>query len=87
MFSRAPDGDYIVYHIEVDADGPDDENRIFTNSITLELYEKKPNPKLEADLESRLNARGLKFSKQSRYWVTGADRFQVIYEFTIIIKT
>ena len=87
MFSRAPDGDYIVYHIEVDADGPDDESRIFTNSVTLEVYEKKPNPKLEADIESRLNTRGLKYSKQSRYWIPEAQRYQVIYEFTYIIKT
>lgn len=87
MFSRAPDGDYIVYHIEVDADGSDDENCIFTNSVTLEVYEKKPNPKLEAGLEAQLNARGLKYSKQSRYWISEAQRYQVIYEFTYITKT
>ena len=87
MFSRAPSGDYIIYHIEVDADGPDYENRIFTNFATLEVYEVKPNPKLEADLEARLNARGLKYSKQSRYWIPEAQRYQVIYEFTYITKT
>ncbi len=87
MFSRAPDVDYIVYHIEVDADGSDDENLIFTNSVTLEVYETKPNPKLEATLEAQLNARGLKYSKQSRYWIPEAQRYQVIYEFTYITKT
>ena len=87
LFSRVPTGDYIVYHIEVDADGPDYENRIFTNSATLEVYEEKPNPKLEATLEARLNAEGLHWSKQSRYWIPEAQRYQVIYEFTYITKT
>lgn len=87
QFTRAPAGDYAVYMDEVDADGPDDENRIFTHDITVELYEAKPNPTLEAALEGQLNSRGIKWSKQSRYWVTGADRYQVIYEFTYIEKT
>lgn len=87
MFQRTPAGDYIVYNIEVDADGSDDENCIFTNAATLEVYEEKSNPKLETAIEARLNATGLKWSKQSRYWIQEAQRYQVIYEFTWITKT
>lgn len=87
QFTRAPSGDYAIYTDDVAADGPDYENRIFTHDITVELYEAKPNPKLEQALEGQLNSRGIKWSKQSRYWVTGADRYQVIYEFTYIEKT
>lgn len=87
MFDRTPTGDYIVYMDDVTADGSDYENRIYTHDYTVEVYEKKANPTLEAALEAELNSRGIKWTKQSRYWVTGADRFQVIYEFTIIIKT
>lgn len=85
--SKPPAEDYAIYMDDVTADGPDDENRIFTHDITVELYETKPNPKLEADLEAGLNAVGLKWSKQSRYWVPEAQRYQVIYEFTYITKT
>lgn len=87
VFDRAPTGDYIVYTDDVTADGPDDSNRIFTHDITVEVYEKKANPTLEAKLEAELNSRGIKWTKQARYWVTGADRYQVIYEFTYIEKT
>lgn len=87
MFSRAPAGDYAVYHDDVTADGPDGINRIFTHNITVELYEVKPNPTLEASMEEELNSRGIKWSKQSRYWVEGAQRYQVIYEFFYITKT
>ena len=87
MFSRAPTGTYAVYMDDVTADGPDYENRIFTHDITVELYEPKPDPKAEAAIEAELNARGIKWSKQSRYWVQDAQRYQVIYEFTYITKT
>ncbi len=87
MFSRAPAGDYAVYHNDVTADGPDGLNRIFTHDITVELYETKPNPELEALIEGELNSRGIKWSKQSRYWVQEAQRYQVIYEFSYITKT
>lgn len=87
MFSRTPAGDYIVYMDDVTADGADYENLIYTHDITLEVYEVKPNQELETALEARLNSRGIKWTKQARYWVTGADRYQVIYEFTLITKT
>lgn len=87
MFPRTPTGDYAVYMDDVTADGPDDENRIFFHDYTLELYTAKPNPALEADIEARMNARGLKWTKQSRYWVEAAQRYQVVYEFTHITKT
>lgn len=87
MFSREPAGDYAVYHDNVTADGPDGFNRIFTHDIVVEIYEKKPNPKLEALFEGDLNSRGIKWSKQSRYWVQEAQRYQVIYEFSYITKT
>ena len=88
MFPRAvPDKTYAVYHDDVDVDGSDYENLIYTHSITIELYEPKPDPKAEAAIEAQLNALGIKWSKQSRYWVPEAQRYQVIYEFTYITKT
>lgn len=88
MFSRAvPDKTYAVYHDDVEVEGPDNENRIYMHNITVELYEPKPDPKAEAAIEAQLNARGIKWTKQSRYWIAEAHRYQVIYEFTYITKT
>lgn len=88
MFTETPpSGDYAVYFDEVGADGPDYENRIFIHATLVELYEAKPNPKLEQTLEGQLNSRGIKWHKQSRTWVAEARRFMVIYEFTYIEKT
>lgn len=87
QFQRPPDKTYAVYMDDVTADGPDDANRIFTHDITVEVYEKKPDPEAEGAIERELNARGLKWRKQSRYWVQEAQRYQVVYEFSYIEKT
>ncbi len=71
---------YAIYTDDVEADGPDYENRIFIHSPTIELYEPTPDPEAEAAVERELNARGLKWHKQSRYWVQDAQRYQVIYD-------
>lgn len=80
QFLRPPAKTYAVYMDDVEADGPDYENRIFKHSPIIELYEPKPDPAAEAAIERELNARGLKWTKQSRYWVPEAQRYQVIYE-------
>ncbi len=77
---------YAIYTDDVTADGPDDENRIFTHDITVELYEPKPDPEAEAAIERQLIARGYKWTKQSRLWVEAAQRYQVVYEFSYIEK-
>lgn len=88
MFPRAvPDKTYAVYHDVVDVDGADYENRIFTHNITIELYEPKVDAKAEVAIEDQLNAKGIKWTKQARYWIPEAQRYQVIYEFTYTIKT
>ena len=87
LFTRAPASEYIVYMDDVDADGPDGVNRIFTHGITLELYAPKPAPDKEAILEAELNSRGIKWTKQSRYWIEAAQRYQTLYEFSYIEKT
>lgn len=77
---------YAVYMDDVTADGGDFVNLIYRHDITIELYEPKPDPEAEAAIERQLNARGLKWDKQSRYWVQEAQRYQVVYEFSYIEK-
>ena len=81
-----PKGTYGVWLDDVDADGTDLETRIFTHNSTLEVYEPKPDPEAEKSIEAQLNARGLKWTKQARYWLTDVQRYQTIYEFSYIEK-
>lgn len=87
QFMRTPSKTYAVYMDEVDVDGPDYQNRIFRHDITVELYEFKPDPEAEAAIERELNARGIKWHKQPRYWISTITQYQVIYEFSYIEKT
>lgn len=83
---KPPAETYGIWLDDVDADGTDFEIRIFAHDITAELYEPKPDPEAEKAFEKQLNARGIKWTKQSRYWLTEAQRYQVIYNFMYIEK-
>jgi hypothetical protein len=87
QFVRAPSAStYVVYFDDVAADGPDEINRIFTHDISVEFYETEADPKTEQSFETELNNRGIKWTKQARYWLDDAQRYQVIYEFSYIEK-
>lgn len=87
MFLRAvPAKTYAVYMDDVEVDGSDQENLLYWHNGTIELYEPKADPKVEAALEAQLNKRGLKWTKQARYWIPEAQRLQVVYEFTWYTK-
>ena len=85
-FIKPPAGTYAVFMDDMETDGPDGMNRIFTHNITLEVYETKPDDKAEAAIEAALDAQGLHYTKQARYWLQTEQRYQVIYEFSYIIK-
>lgn len=85
-FLKPPAGTYAVYMDDVDTDGPDGMNRIFNHDVTVEVYEAKPDDKAEAAIEAALDAQGLHYTKQDRYWLQDEQRYQVIYEFSYIIK-
>lgn len=85
-FLKPPAGTYAVYMDDVSTDGPDGINRIYTHSYTVELYEPTPDDAAEAALESAIDAAGLTWEKQDRYWLPDEQRYQVIYEFNYIEK-
>lgn len=85
-FPKPPAAKYAVYMDDVDTDGPDGINRIFTHNITLEVYASTMDEDLEADLEAELNTRGLKWTKQDWYWLQTEQRYQLVYEFSYITK-
>lgn len=86
QFPRLLNKTCAVYLDDVDADGADDLTCIFTHNITIELYAPKPDPTAEANIEAQLNSRGIKWSKQTRYWLQSEQRYQTIYEFAYIEK-
>lgn len=86
QWTRPPAGTYGVWMDDIETDGPDGENRIFNHDITAELYEPKPDPAAEEAFEAALNAAGLHWTKQARYWLSDVQRYQVIYAFSYTIK-
>ena len=85
-FLQPPKDTYAVYLDDVTADGPDGLNLLFTHSITVEVYEPEPDNDTEAAIETVLNAAGIPWTKQDRYWLQDVQRYQVIYDFTYIEK-
>lgn len=81
-----PKDTYAVYFDDVETDGPDGINAILRHDVTVELYEPKPDDAAEAAIEAQLDAAGLAWAKQDRYWLQDVQRYQVIYEFTHIEK-
>lgn len=92
-FIKPPVKTYAVYFDDVDVDGPDPLlsetmalTRICRHDVRIELYEPKPDPNAEEALETHLDDRGLPWTKEDRYWLDDAQRYQVLYEFTYITK-
>ena len=86
-FPNPPAQTYAVFFVDVTATGPDGYNRIFTHDISVELYEPQRDDAAEEALEAELNKRGIPWTKQARYWLDTIRRYQVIYEFSYIVKT
>lgn len=61
--------------------------RILTHDVTVELYEPTPDDATEQAIEAELDAAGVEWSKQDRYWIADAQRYQVIYELSYTEKT
>lgn len=87
-FITPPAGTYAVWFDNIDTAGPDNmAPRIFTHSVTVELYEPKPDNAAVAALEEQLGVYGLQWTKQDRLWIQSEQMYQTIYEFTYITKT
>ena len=85
-FPKPPSGTYAVYMDDVDTDGPDDMNMIRRHSYTIELYEPCPDIDSEAAIEAAIDAVGLRWTKQARYWIHSEQLYQAVYEFDYIEK-
>lgn len=86
-FLKPPAGTHAVWTDDIDTDGPDGmPPGIYHHSVTVELYEFKPDDAAEASLEAQMSAQGLHWTKQDRYWITSEQMYQVIYEYSYTEK-
>lgn len=85
-FLHPPKDTYAVYLDDINADGADGLNLLFTHAITVEVYEPEPDDAAEAAIEAAINAAGIPWTKQDRYWLQDVQRYQVIYEFSYVEK-
>ena len=93
-FNKPPDTTYAVYFDDVAVDAADRVTpptgaglpRVFHHDVRIELYEPKPDDEAEAAIEAEMDARGLPWSKEDRYWLQDVQRYQVLYEFSYTSK-
>lgn len=77
---------YAVYHDSYERRGADNLNLIKEHDITIEVYEYAPDKATEKNIEDVLDALGIEYVKQDRYWIHEEQLYQVIYEFSYIEK-
>lgn len=88
-FPSPPTETYAVYFDDVETEGADVLEgydsagwpRIYHHSVTVDVYEAQPDDAVEAAIEAELDARGIPWSKEDRYWLQEVQRYQVVYEF------
>jgi hypothetical protein len=93
-FIRIPTGTHAVYFDDVEVETADPVAlqtgelmpRIYHHTVTVEVYEPTPDDVTESAIEAELNARGLPWTKQDRYWLKDLQRYQTIYEITYHTK-
>lgn len=92
---RPPADTYAVYFDSLTVEAPDPVTpptreglpRVYFHDVTVEVYEPHPDNDAETAIEAELNARGIPWEKQDRYWLQETQRYQVIYTFSYTSKS
>ena len=85
-FLKPPRDTYAVYMDSFTRRGAENLNLIKEHDYTIELYSYKPDPGAEAKIEASLDAFGLEYEKEDRYWIQEEQLYQVVYTFNFIEK-
>lgn len=85
-FLKAPTTTYAVYMDAIERRGADNIILLTQHDVTIELYEYSKDPESEALIESQLDALGIEYVKQARYWIQEEKIYQVVYEFSYTEK-
>lgn len=85
-FLKPPSVTYAVYNDTKTVRGADYVNCITEHEVNIEVYEYAPDPEAESQIEAQLDAVGMPYIKQNRYWINEEQLYQVIYEFNYLEK-
>lgn len=85
-FVKPPKKTYAVYLDSFSRRGADGLNLIRDHTFTIELYSYQPDPYSEKRIETALDALGLEYEKEDRYWINEEQLYQTIYTFNHIEK-
>lgn len=85
-FLTPPKTTYAIYNDTVNRRGGDNINLITQHDVSIELYSYKKDPEAEKKIESLLDANGLEYDKQPRFWLQEEQLYQVVYDFTYTQK-
>ena len=91
-FIRMPEGTHAVYFDDIEVETADrvpgvQAPRIYHHSVSVEVYEPAPDDATETVIEAELDARGIPWTKQDRYWLKDLQRYQTVYDFEYTIKS
>ena len=85
-FLNPPKVTYAVYNDSYESRGADNLNLIKEHDITIEVYSYVADKATEKNIEDVLDALGIEYVKQERFWIQAEQLYQVIYEFSYIEK-
>lgn len=85
-FLTPPKSTYAIYNDTKNRRGGDNINLITQHDVSIELYSYKKDPEAEKKIESLLDANGLEYDKQPRFWLQEEQLYQVVYDFTYTQK-
>ena len=85
-FVTPPKETYAIYNDSVNRRGADNINLLSDHETTIELYEYAPDPTAEKNIETQLDALGVEYYKEPRYWLQNEQLYQVNYIFNYINK-
>lgn len=85
-FLTPPSETYAVYNDSIIRRGADNVNLLTEHDVTIELYQYSPDPDSEERIEAQFDSIGQVYEKQERYWLNDEQLYQVIYNFSYLIK-
>ena len=85
-FLKPPKTTYAIFNDAISRRGGDNINLLSQHDITIELYEYEKDPEAEKKIEDQLDANGIEYEKQPRYWLQEEQLYQVVYDFTYYQK-
>ena len=85
-FLTPPKSTYAIYNDTKNRRGGDNINLITQHDVSIELYSYKKDPEAEKKIESLLDANGLEYDKQARFWLQEEQLYQVVYDFSYTQK-